>query len=61
MESLPRRISIIRTVAGNKAKLLENLVALTKDKVFDEIYDVRDEALIKPSTISRRSFAFARR
>lgn len=32
------------TVAGNKAKLLENLVALTKDKVFDEIYDVRDES-----------------
>lgn len=32
------------TVAGNKSKLLENLVALTKDKVFDEIYDVRDES-----------------
>ena len=32
------------TVAGNKTKLLENLVALTKDKVFDEIYDVRDES-----------------
>lgn len=32
------------TVAGNKAKLLENLVALTKEKVFDEIYDVRDES-----------------
>ena len=25
-------------------KLLENLVSLTKDKVFDEIYDVRDES-----------------
>lgn len=32
------------TVAGNKTKLLENLVALSKDKVFDEIYDVRDES-----------------
>ncbi len=32
------------TVAGNKAKLLENLAALSKDKVFDEIYDVRDES-----------------
>lgn len=32
------------TVAGNKTKLLESLVALTKDKVFDEIYDVRDES-----------------
>lgn len=32
------------TVAGNKTKLLENLVTLTKDKVFDEIYDVRDES-----------------
>jgi DNA gyrase subunit A len=32
------------TVAGNKTKLLENLVSLTKDKVFDEIYDVRDES-----------------
>ncbi len=32
------------TVAGNKQKLLESLVALTKDKVFDEIYDVRDES-----------------
>ena len=32
------------TVAGNKMKLLENLVSLTKDKVFDEIYDVRDES-----------------
>lgn len=32
------------TVAGNKTKLSESLVALTKDKVFDEIYDVRDES-----------------
>ena len=32
------------TVAGNKTKLLENLAALSKDKVFDEIYDVRDES-----------------
>ncbi len=32
------------TVAGNKTKLLENLAALAKDKVFDEIYDVRDES-----------------
>lgn len=32
------------TIAGNKTKLLENLAALAKDKVFDEIYDVRDES-----------------
>lgn len=32
------------TVAGNKQKLLESLVSLTKEKVFDEIYDVRDES-----------------
>ena len=32
------------TIAGNKTKLLENLVSLSKDKVFDEIYDVRDES-----------------
>ncbi|MCI5640529.1 MAG: DNA topoisomerase 4 subunit A [Lachnospiraceae bacterium] len=32
------------TVAGNKTKLLESLVNLTRDKVFDEIYDVRDES-----------------
>ncbi len=32
------------TVAGNKTKLLESLVSLSKDKVFDEIYDVRDES-----------------
>ena len=32
------------TVAGNKTKLVESLVSLMKDKVFDEIYDVRDES-----------------
>lgn len=32
------------TVAGNKTKLVENLVSLMKEKVFDEIYDVRDES-----------------
>jgi DNA gyrase subunit A len=32
------------TIAGNKTKLVENLAALIKDKVFDEIYDVRDES-----------------
>ena len=32
------------TVAGNKTKLVESLLTLTKDKVFDEIYDVRDES-----------------
>lgn len=32
------------TVAGNKQKLLESLLALMKDKVFEEIYDVRDES-----------------
>ena len=32
------------TVAGNKTKLVENLANLMKDKVFDEIYDVRDES-----------------
>lgn len=32
------------TVSGNKAKLVENLAQLMKDKVFDEIYDVRDES-----------------
>ena len=32
------------TVAGNKTKLLESLSALARDKVFDEIYDVRDES-----------------
>ncbi|NLP34922.1 MAG: DNA topoisomerase 4 subunit A [Clostridiales bacterium] len=32
------------TVAGNKIKLVEGLVNLMKDKVFDEIHDVRDES-----------------
>ena len=32
------------TCAGNKTRLVENLSALMKDKVFDEIYDVRDES-----------------
>ncbi len=32
------------TIAGNKSKLVESLAQLTKDKVFDEIYDVRDES-----------------
>ncbi len=32
------------TISGNKMKLVENLAALAKDKVFDEIYDVRDES-----------------
>lgn len=32
------------TVAGNKTKLVENLSFLMKEKVFDEIYDVRDES-----------------
>lgn len=32
------------TVAGNKTKLVESLVNLMKDKVFDEIFDVRDES-----------------
>ncbi|MDO5291528.1 MAG: DNA topoisomerase (ATP-hydrolyzing) [bacterium] len=32
------------TVAGNKTKLVESLVSLMKDKVFDEMYDVRDES-----------------
>ncbi len=32
------------TIAGNKTKLVENLAALIKDKVFDEIHDVRDES-----------------
>ena len=32
------------TVAGNKLKLVENLTQLMKDKVFDEMYDVRDES-----------------
>jgi DNA gyrase subunit A len=32
------------TISGNKTKLVENLSSLMKDKVFDEIYDVRDES-----------------
>ena len=32
------------TVAGNKTKLVENLATLMKDKVFDELYDIRDES-----------------
>jgi DNA gyrase subunit A len=32
------------TTAGNKTKLVESLALLMKDKVFDEIYDVRDES-----------------
>ena len=32
------------TVAGNKSKLVENLSTLMKDKVFDEIFDIRDES-----------------
>ncbi|WP_167956071.1 DNA gyrase/topoisomerase IV subunit A [Anaerosporobacter faecicola] len=32
------------TVAGNKTKLVENLATLMKEKVFDEIFDVRDES-----------------
>ncbi len=32
------------TVAGNKTKLVESLATLTKDKVFEEIFDIRDES-----------------
>ena len=32
------------TIAGNKIKLVESLSSLIKDKVFEEIYDVRDES-----------------
>ena len=32
------------TAAGSKSRLVESLTALMKDKVFDEIYDVRDES-----------------
>lgn len=32
------------TVSGNKTKLVENLSTLVKEKVFEEIYDVRDES-----------------
>ncbi len=32
------------TISGNKTKLVENLSNLMKEKVFEEIYDVRDES-----------------
>ncbi|MFA9464525.1 MAG: DNA topoisomerase (ATP-hydrolyzing) subunit A [Velocimicrobium sp.] len=32
------------TVAGNKTKLVESIATLMKDKVFDELYDIRDES-----------------
>jgi DNA gyrase subunit A len=32
------------TIAGNKTKLVEGLATLIKEKIFDEIYDVRDES-----------------
>ncbi len=32
------------TIAGNKTKLVEGLASLVKDKVFDEIFDIRDES-----------------
>ena len=32
------------TIAGNKSKLVESLSNLIKDKVFEEIHDVRDES-----------------
>lgn len=32
------------TIAGNKMKLVESLSGLIKDKVFEEIHDVRDES-----------------
>ncbi len=32
------------TAAGNKTRLVEELVSLMKDKTFEEIYDVRDES-----------------
>lgn len=32
------------TMAGNKTRLVESLASLMKDKVFEEIYDVRDES-----------------
>ena len=41
------------TCAGNKTKLVESLVALMKDKVFDEIYDVRDESSSDVPTAER--------
>ena len=35
------------TISGNKTKLVETLSSLVKDKVFDEIYDVRDAQIIQ--------------
>ncbi len=32
------------TASGSKSRMVENLVNLMKDKVFEEIYDVRDES-----------------
>jgi DNA gyrase subunit A len=32
------------TIAGNKTKLVENLATLMKEKIFDEIFDIRDES-----------------
>jgi DNA gyrase subunit A len=32
------------TITGNKTKLVEGLATLMKDKVFEEIYDLRDES-----------------
>ena len=32
------------TVSGNKSKLVESLCSLVKDRVFEEIFDVRDES-----------------
>ncbi len=32
------------TASGSKTRLVESIVALMKDRVFDEIYDVRDES-----------------
>lgn len=32
------------TVSGNKTKLVENLCSLVKERVFEEIFDVRDES-----------------
>ena len=32
------------TISGNKTKLVESLASLAREKVFDEIYDVRDES-----------------
>lgn len=32
------------TISGNKTKLVETLSSLVKDRVFEEIYDIRDES-----------------